>query len=113
MLWFTDLEDLKFPVNPVLDYPHIFWFDCRSSLFCSRIYLVLGNSFVQGHLYNVHSLDFVEGAYLTERRSHRAQPVTSEAQRVGSPFHGLGELEEGHFKEHSHWVCTWARQLLW
>ena len=66
MLWFTDFEDLKFSVTPLLDYPHLFFFDCWFSLLFSRICLVLGNSFSQGHLYNVLSLAFIEGVYQIE-----------------------------------------------
>ena len=69
MLWSTDFEDLKFSVTPLLDYPHLFLFDCWSSLLFSRIRLVLGNSFAQGQLYNVPSLAFIKGAYQTERHS--------------------------------------------
>ena len=63
MLWSTDFEDLKFSVTPLLDYPHLFPFDCCSSLLFSRIRLV------QGQLYNVPSLAFIKGAYQTERHS--------------------------------------------
>ena len=69
MLWLTGFEDLKFPVTPLLDYPHLFLFDSWSSLLFSRICLVLGNSFARGHLYNVLSLAFIEGAYQIERYS--------------------------------------------
>lgn len=34
-------------------------FDYRSFSFCSRI-SSMGNSFAQGHLYSVHSLDFIK-----------------------------------------------------
>ena len=44
----------------------------------------MGNSFAQGHLYNVHSLDFIEGGVSIERCSHCVQLVMSEAGRVGS-----------------------------
>lgn len=54
----VDPEDLV-SSEFIIKLPTYVSFDYKSFSFCSRI-ASMGNSFAQGHLYNVHSLDFIK-----------------------------------------------------